>query len=168
MKTILDIGCGKCKTREAIGIDVSKECDINILYDCNLPLPIKDNTVDKIILSHVIEHLDEPIKMIEEAHRVLKDGGILVVGVPHVSSYAAFTDPTHKKYFAIRYMDYFTQSHHLNYISHARFKIIKKQFRFKESFRFLDRLFNVRPDFFEEFLRYIPVYVGIHWEMVKQ
>lgn len=41
-----------------------------------------DNTFDMVFLLEVLEHLDFPDKALAEIHRVLKPGGVLVLGVP--------------------------------------------------------------------------------------
>ena len=47
---------------------------------CNLP--IKDNTYDFILCNHVLEHVLEDKKAINELYRVLKKGGIGIFQVP--------------------------------------------------------------------------------------
>lgn len=46
-------------------------------------LPFLPNTMDAIILSEVIEHLDDPIKTLSEVSKVLKPGGRLIVSSPY-------------------------------------------------------------------------------------
>jgi SAM-dependent methyltransferase len=46
-------------------------------------LPFKDNTVDFVISSHVIEHFYDPVKAIKEWMRVVKPGGYVYVIAPH-------------------------------------------------------------------------------------
>ena len=44
---VLDVGCGNCKLKGAIGIDISPAADIR--HDLNkFPYPIKPNSFDKI------------------------------------------------------------------------------------------------------------------------
>lgn len=45
-------------------------------------LPFKDNVWDFVISSHVLEHFFDPIKAIEEWHRVIKPGGYICMIVP--------------------------------------------------------------------------------------
>jgi SAM-dependent methyltransferase len=53
------------------------------LFSANFP----DNFFDAVTLSHVIEHVPEPVSILAEAKRVLKPGGRLVVVTPNVESY---------------------------------------------------------------------------------
>lgn len=46
-------------------------------------LPFKDNSVDFVISSHVIEHFFDPIKAVEEWLRVTKPGGFVYIIAPH-------------------------------------------------------------------------------------
>lgn len=46
-------------------------------------LPFKDNTVDFVINSHVIEHFYDPVKAIKEWLRVVKPGGYVFIIAPH-------------------------------------------------------------------------------------
>jgi SAM-dependent methyltransferase len=55
-------------------------------YVCNLDLeglkPLADTSQDFVIASHVLEHVAEPIGLIDEMHRVLKPGGVALVLLP--------------------------------------------------------------------------------------
>lgn len=46
-------------------------------------LPFKENTVDFVISSHVIEHFYDPVKTIKEWLRVVKPGGYIYIIAPH-------------------------------------------------------------------------------------
>jgi ubiquinone/menaquinone biosynthesis C-methylase UbiE len=45
-------------------------------------LPIKAESIDFVLCSEVIEHVPEPVELVQEAWRILKDGGILVLTAP--------------------------------------------------------------------------------------
>jgi len=49
-------------------------------------------------MKHVLEHLDDVVKVIEECYRILKPKGILDIYVPYYKSKKAFRDPTHKHF----------------------------------------------------------------------
>ena len=46
-------------------------------------LPFKDNSLDYVLSSHVIEHFFDPIKAIHEWLRVIRSGGYIFIIVPH-------------------------------------------------------------------------------------
>jgi len=46
-------------------------------------IPFRDETFDFIICWHVIEHVPNPKKALEEIGRVLKTGGVFIIGVPN-------------------------------------------------------------------------------------
>ena len=46
-------------------------------------LPFKDNTLDYVLSSHVIEHFFDPVKALREWHRVVKPGGYIFIIAPH-------------------------------------------------------------------------------------
>ena len=46
-------------------------------------LPLKDNSLDFVISSHVIEHFYDPVKTMKEWLRVVKPGGYVYVIAPH-------------------------------------------------------------------------------------
>jgi SAM-dependent methyltransferase len=58
------------------GVEAIKNKNIDLLCECNLfdgyEVPYEDNTFDLVILSHVVEHLEFPRKLLYEARRVAK------------------------------------------------------------------------------------------------
>jgi SAM-dependent methyltransferase len=91
---LLDIGCGRQQLKAQlpssiryIGIDYP-ETSINwyrkapdVYGDAHL-LPFESNTFDTVLLLDVLEHLKQPGEALEEAVRVMKDHGALVISVP--------------------------------------------------------------------------------------
>jgi ubiquinone/menaquinone biosynthesis C-methylase UbiE len=53
-----------------------------VMADC-FDLPYSDSTVDRIIMSEVLEHLHQPDQALNELYRVLKKGGKAVISVPY-------------------------------------------------------------------------------------
>jgi SAM-dependent methyltransferase len=45
-------------------------------------LPLRSNSIDVIVATDILEHLDDDIAALQEFHRVLKPGGFAVITVP--------------------------------------------------------------------------------------
>jgi SAM-dependent methyltransferase len=98
---VLDVGCGSAKVAGAVGLDISPDTQADIVHDLDVfPYPIEDNQFDEILAQDVIEHVREPIKVIEELHRVARSGARIQLRTPHFSSVLAYGDPTHRHYFS--------------------------------------------------------------------
>lgn len=46
---------------------------------------VDDQSVDFAVASHVLEHLANPLRLVDDAHRALRDGGLLVILLPEPS-----------------------------------------------------------------------------------
>ena len=60
-------------------------------------LPFEAGEFDCAVLDNVLEHLTEPGPLLREAARVLKPGGVLLIGVPGERGYAS--DADHKTFY---------------------------------------------------------------------
>jgi len=58
-------------------------------------MPYPPDCFDAVILSEVLEHIDDDVRGLEEAFRVMKPGGALAVTVPN-ANYPLFWDPINK------------------------------------------------------------------------
>ena len=157
------IGCGKNKyiskdkKDEVIGLDRTKLLGVDIVHDIEkFPWPFKDNEFDLIIANHILEHLDNLIKVMEEIWRITKNNGLVKINVPYFSYSGAFQDPTHKRFFTLHTFDYFTENSGLNYYSKARFKILKKRLVFfvrrPKANKIINFFINSNQRFYERFL----------------
>lgn len=82
--------------------DVIKKAQANVghlnlpLHNANIyHLPYADNTFDAVILSEILEHIDDDVAALREAYRVLKPGGVVAITVPH-ANYPFWWDPINK------------------------------------------------------------------------
>lgn len=76
------------------------------------PWPTADDSVDAIRAAHVMEHIPagEPrLAVMNEAHRVLRPGGVFEIRVPNCLSgtWHAFADPTHVSFWCVESFHYF-------------------------------------------------------------
>ena len=129
-KIKLDLGCGPRKiSPDFIGIDNSKMPGVDLRLNLeNAILPFENNSVDYIFASHVLEHIQNYVPLVEELWRIMKPGGKLEVVVPHYKHECAFTDPTHVRFFTRKSFHLF-DSRKVPfretgwYMSHARFLV---------------------------------------------
>jgi SAM-dependent methyltransferase len=95
--TVLDLGCGYYpgalaaladRIERGVGIDrdipeISPSPKINLIRaDIEHRLPVADAEFDRVLMLAVLEHLNEPAKVIKECRRVLKTGGELIITIP--------------------------------------------------------------------------------------
>ena len=160
----LHLGCGTVIKPNYINLDIKKLKGVDIVHDLNkFPYPFKDNTFEIIELHHVLEHLDNPLKVIEELWRISKPNGILVIAVPHWSHFTAHSDFTHKHYFSSASFIYFEQNNPRYYSDKSNFKILQKRFtatriNFPWLNPILNPLLNISPILTEMFLcKFMPV-----------
>lgn len=137
-KIILDMGCGNKKIRKAgaIGLDIEPSPDVDIISDLNKPLPFNDNIADEIHIYHVLEHLDDYVKTMEEIWRIAKPEAPIYIAVPHYSHPVAYADPSHKRQFSAFNFYHFGESHSCSPI--AILKVKKCTFRWLQSSRWPD------------------------------
>ena len=63
-----------------------QRCPISSLNNCNIyALPYPDNTFDAVILSEILEHIDDDVAGLKEIYRVLKPGGVVAITVPNAN-----------------------------------------------------------------------------------
>jgi ubiquinone/menaquinone biosynthesis C-methylase UbiE len=100
---LLDVGCGIgdfLKFRNnTIGIDIDENmvnfCKSEglevVLFD-NGKIPFSDNLFDGVIIDNVLEHIEDPTSLLLEVTRVIKNNGLIVIGVPGIKGYASDSD----------------------------------------------------------------------------
>jgi len=94
----LDLGCGDRKPPGYIGIDKKPGPGVDIVWDLERGIPFPDNKFDVVRAWHFLEHMPDPIFIMDEAWRVLKPSGVLELEVPATPGDGAFANPTHKSY----------------------------------------------------------------------
>lgn len=105
---VLDIGCGRQKVPNALGIDINPNSQADVFHDLNqFPYPFQNDLFDTIYCTDVLEHLEDVVKTMEEIHRIGKNGAQVYLRVPHFTSTHAYGDPTHKHFFNTESLDYF-------------------------------------------------------------
>ena len=98
----LNVGCGKDILIGFTNLDLVKAEGVDVVHNLNkFPYPFKNNQFNEIIAKHIIEHLDEPEKFMEELWRISEPGGKIYIRTPHYSCGSlSWGDLTHKRTFS--------------------------------------------------------------------
>jgi SAM-dependent methyltransferase len=159
---ILDVGCGVNKLAGAIGIDRNPRTRADVLVDLDhIPYPFRDNSFDRLQAVHVIEHVSDVIKAMEEFHRLVRPGGVIFLATPHYTDFSSFCDPTHRWHLNSYSFRYFgADNAGYGYYSTARLRERKVRLRLLALWRYLgfELLVNAFPRFrrfWEHYLCYV-------------
>jgi hypothetical protein len=120
---------------------------------------------------HVIEHVSDVIRAMEEFHRLVRTGGEVFIVTPHYTDFSSFCDPTHRWHLNSFSLRYFGRDHGgFGYYSAARFDEISVRVRLLALWRWLgfELLVNAFPwlrRFWEYYLCYIVRGKAIEWRL---
>jgi SAM-dependent methyltransferase len=136
---ILDVGCGVNKQPGAIGLDRNPDSRADVLADLDrYPYPFRDNAFDGLVAIHVIEHVGDVIRAMEEFHRLVRTGGRVRIETPHYTDFSSFCDPTHRWHLNSYSFRYFGEDHGgFGYYSRCRFREISVRVRLLALWRWL-------------------------------
>jgi len=159
---VLDVGCGINKFAGSIGIDRNPDSRADVLCDLDrYPYPFRDSAFEQIRAIHVIEHVGDILRTMEEFHRLLAPGGRAVIVTPHYTDFSSFCDPTHRWHLNSFSLRYFGTDHGgFGYYSRSRFREISVRVRLLALWRWMgfEVLVNHLPRFrrfWEYYLCYI-------------
>jgi SAM-dependent methyltransferase len=91
VKNLLDVG-GKGKpyacffagrVANHFVLDVAPALSVDVVGDARI-MPFSDASMDVVLITQVLEHIPDPIAVIDEIRRVLKPGGTLLLSVPSI------------------------------------------------------------------------------------
>ncbi len=118
--TVLDIGCNEGENLDFVyqlgvrhlrGIEINPKAvkiakkRLSYVLDCQIfqgsadEIPIEDKCVDVILCCEVLEHIPAELRqrVIQEAYRVLRDGGVFIVTVPYNGIFSVM-DPANMRF----------------------------------------------------------------------
>jgi SAM-dependent methyltransferase len=165
--TVLDIGCGSSKLPGAVGLDVSADTEADIVHDLDsFPYPIADESFDQILMQDVIEHVREPIRVLEELHRIARPGARVQLRTPHFSSALAYGDPTHRHYFSTIAVRSLAQPRFAHYTD-VRFRLVHVTLDLWLPYRALGlgMLFNRVQESYEKYFAFLCPAMNIRAEL---
>ena len=138
---ILDVGCSfgffldaaRGKGWQPFGVEISEfaanyarnNFDLPVMTDLLEELALDSGYFDVIALWNVIEHVEKPTQLIEEAARILKEGGLLVLTTGNIDSpiaklrkakWRVLIPPIHLSYFSPRSIKHLLNSYNLEII----------------------------------------------------
>lgn len=166
----LDVGCGVSPLPGFVGVDRHSAADV--VHDLDrFPWPFENNSFSHIVCKHSLGHLDNLVRVMEELHRIGRQGAIIEIVSPHFSSDNYFTDVTHKHPFGYRSLDYFCVNRPCmyRYSEIAKFKMVDVRISFVQAKTFgskkarpnpmrwigLEWAINQVPRLYEHFLAFI-------------
>jgi len=184
---ILELGCGNRKRYPgSVGVDILDYPAVDLVGDvCDVLKSLPSSSVKCIYAYHVLEHIANLDELMSEAKRVLISAGIFDVITPHFSNSYYYSDPTHKRFFALYTFCYYADSTLFSrsvpqYTSKVGFEIRSVDLRFKSTPPFyfrhgLRRLFGMMfnssrylREFYEENLTAIVSCYEIHYVLVRK
>jgi SAM-dependent methyltransferase len=169
---VLDVGCGINKLAGSIGIDRNPASKADVLVDVDrLPYPFRDSSFDKLRAIHVIEHVSDVIRTLEEWNRLVRNGGEVLIATPHYTDFSSFCDPTHKWHLNSFSLRYFGENHGgFGYYTNAKFEEISVHVKLLALWRYLGFQWAVNASprfrkFWEYYLCYIVRGKVIEWRL---
>lgn len=165
MKTRLNLGCDDKILDGFINIDIVRGKGVKVMDLNKFPYDFKENSVDYCLCSHVLEHLDDPIAVLLELHRICKPDVIIDVYVPHFSHFTFHIGFTHKNSFS-----YFTFGEkEFNKVVYDKFKVKRKLNFNRINYRWMNYIFNpiinLFPLVYERFFCYVLPASEIHFQL---
>ena len=121
---ILGSGNNIASHKDQIRVDIFPGENVDLVFDLNItPWPIENGAAFEVNASHILEHLDNPCRFMDELWRICYPGGLCYIEVPDAANYdLAWADPTHKRPYRLHtFLNYFTVMgvHQLPTVKHA-------------------------------------------------
>lgn len=181
----LELGPGSVKKySNSIGLDRVQKNSVDFICDLSKGLGfIPDNSVDLIYSSHFLEHIDDLEFFMGEVERVLKPGGRMISIVPHFSNPYFYSDYTHKNFWGLYTLLYFSNDTFFkrevpSYYNSIDFKIMNINLVFNSPFKIrsffnkaIEKVVNLNKftlEFYEENLTGLIQCQEIHFEIEKK
>lgn len=130
MKRKLDVGCGRNKMQDAVGIDIYEFPGVDVVHDLEqFPWPFESDAFDYIKITHVIEHINDQVGFFKEIHRIAARDAIIHLETPHFSSRDSWADPTHVRHMSLFFTDPFCGDNYLGHIT-GKYALVSRRVNF--------------------------------------
>jgi predicted SAM-dependent methyltransferase len=137
---LVNVGAGDEGRNGWINVDGYQAKGITLCCDARKYLPFPDKSVKGIFSEHFFEHLDyteEAPGFLAEAHRVLKEGGVLRLIVPDAERYLkAYVQGDWQDFAAIRPLDAEFKDPHAGVRYNTKMELINMVFRQAQEHKF--------------------------------
>lgn len=160
----LNLGCGRDVRKGYINVDQMKIPGVDVV--CNIDggkLPFKDNSVDEILLNHIVEHIWNFEFFLKELYRISRKGCKIYIRTPYFSHESAFSHYQHVRRFTWTTFDLFDPNHVEHFHTDIKFRIVKKELR--DRFLGAKTPFNLFPRLYQEYLCWIFPVKEIYYEL---
>jgi len=109
----LHLGCGRNILEGWVNLDSCELPGVDVVADLdncgNRNLPFETDSVGEFLLSHVLEHLKNPLPLMQELHRIASPQAKMIIRLPYGTSDDAWEDPTHVRPYFLGSAAYFSQ-----------------------------------------------------------
>ena len=116
----LNLGCGNKLLKGYINLDKFNYYKCDVTHDLEkFPYPFKNDSINEILLSHVLEHIgqqpDTFINIIKELYRICANNALIIINVPHPRHEDFLSDPTHVRPITVLGLSLFDQKLNRNW-----------------------------------------------------
>ncbi len=168
----LHLWCGYDLKPGYINQDIVALEGVDMVFNLDIfPYPFDDNTFDEIYSAHVLEHVTDLGKVMEELTRICKPWAEIKTIVPYFTNPWTRADYTHKRWFTTASFDYFRPEFFYNHNAKIRVRKYRIHF-FRNRKQFMtstwnniipDFFINLAPKVFERFFAYMFPCAEIHY-----
>ena len=147
----LNLGCGSKILDGYTNVDKFDYYKPDIVHDLEtFPYPFENNSVDEILISHVLEHIGQSpqifLQIIKEFYRICHHESLIKIFVPHPRHDNFLSDPTHVRPITILGLQLFDKELNLEWqkknaantplalINEVDFKIVRAKYNLDDNY----------------------------------
>ena len=159
----------------------------DVVHDLEIfPYPFEDNSVDEILLSHVLEHIGQSpeifLGIVKEFYRICRNNSMIKIIVPHPRHDDFISDPTHVRPITILGLQLFDKNLNIKWeknkaantplalINGVDFRIINVKYSLDQNYvkKYKDKKINNKEvDEDAKRLNNVVKQIEIDWQVIK-